>query len=87
MLKATLNAQGLTTRKAAHAAIAGALHFPDFYGGNLDALYDMLTTIEAELTLVNAPALMAQLEGYGMRLLRTMEEAAQENPSFILRME
>ena len=86
-MKATLNAQELTSRKEAHAAIARTLDFPDYYGNNLDALFDILSTIEAELTLVNTPALLAHLEGYGMRLIRTMEEAAQENPGFKLNLE
>ena len=32
-------------KASALAAIAAALSFPDYFGGNLDALYDMLTDL------------------------------------------
>ena len=42
----TLNCQGLQDKALLHAALAQALSFPDWYGHNLDALYDCLTDLD-----------------------------------------
>ncbi len=47
------------------------------HGRNLDALYDALTALpEAELTIIRAQ----QAEGYAMKVLRVLRDAARENP-------
>ena len=38
-----IDLKDITTKKSLHEAIAGELPLPDYYGGNLDALYDVLT--------------------------------------------
>lgn len=37
-----LDARKLAQREQAHAYLKEQLHFPDYYGANLDALYDCL---------------------------------------------
>ena len=39
-----LNLSGCATREELHSCIRDALDFPPYYGMNLDALFDMLTT-------------------------------------------
>lgn len=46
MEEITLSCLGIDTKEALHTAIAQALAFPDWYGMNLDALYDCLTDVE-----------------------------------------
>ncbi len=46
-----LLAAAAPTRRDIHSYIAAQMHFPDYYGHNLDALYDCLTDI-AEPTAV-----------------------------------
>lgn len=46
-----LSCVGIETKQQFHAAIAAALSFPDWYGHNLDALYDCLTDIDAAVHL------------------------------------
>ncbi len=57
-----------------HQALKSALHFPQWYGNNLDALYDCLTEVfeETHLTLLDFPPLPGFRE--------TLEDAAKENP-------
>ena len=45
MQEITLCCTGIATKQQLHNALAEALHFPDWYGHNLDALYDCLTDL------------------------------------------
>ena len=73
--------------KKLHEYIAKGLDFPDYYGKNLDALYDCLTDIDEPTALVvmnvpeNSDALQGRLEG----LLSVFENAADENPKISLK--
>ena len=46
MKQITLPCMGLETKDALHSALAEVLDFPDWYGSNLDALYDCLTDLD-----------------------------------------
>ena len=70
MKRIILDGSLMTDREAAHGHIAAAMGFPQWYGKNLDALWDMLSAYgEAEIELRCAPALLNSLERYGCRLL------------------
>ena len=69
-------------RQEAHAELARALDFPEYYGANLDALYDLTSTMEAELTLIHPAPMLDALQIYGCKLLQTLYEAAECNPDF-----
>lgn len=61
--------------------LAQALQLPDYYGKNLDALYDCLTEQCEPLTLI-VPAAVNEpryLHGYGVQLIATLRDAASEN--------
>ena len=63
--------------------LAEQLDFPDWYGGNLDALYDCLTdlTEETSIILLHSQALAETLgTSYG-RFCRVLTDAAAENPN------
>ena len=73
-----LDASRLRERGAAHEYLKAQLPFPDYYGKNLDALYDCLTDMdEAEIEFVN---LDAGAESYFARVLSVFQEAAEHNP-------
>jgi len=76
----------MTDRQTAHLCLAQGLDFPAWYGRNLDALWDMLGDISrpTHIRLYSCEALLAQLDGYGRRLLTVLEEAAEANPSLAL---
>ena len=72
----------MTDRKATHDYLKAQLMLPEYYGRNLDALYDVLTEIgdDTEIVLENPAAVAEQLGKYGEALLSTMQEAAESNP-------
>ena len=86
MMMAQLHLEGLTDRAALHDLLIGALNLPDYYGRNLDALYDILTERGEQTILWVYPDAEAdaRLGGYLTALLRTLQDAAAENPALSL---
>lgn len=73
-----LDAAMLRERLPAHDYLKEALALPDYYGRNLDALYDCLTELdETEIRFVN---LDAAGDSYFSRVLSVFQEAREENP-------
>ncbi len=64
---------------SAHAHLMEKMAFPDYYGRNLDALYDMLTDLCEETEIV----ILSEEEGIGSdyltRLISVIEEATEVN--------
>ena len=59
-------------KEEGHDYLMRALNLPDYYGRNLDALYDCLTEIECDIELVNAD----DVDG---DIIDTFVDAADEN--------
>lgn len=79
-----LDCSKLLTRDQAHPYLAQVLALPDYYGGNLDALYDCLTEIVGlTISLEGAPVLRSA-GGYGAHILQVLEDAAAANPGLCL---
>ncbi|MBQ0038202.1 MAG: barstar family protein [Clostridiales bacterium] len=74
-------------RTSLHNTLSRELAFPEWYGRNLDALYDCLGDLceETELTLRNWDAWSDQ--HYADRLLRVMRDAAAENDNLTISVE
>ena len=77
-----LDGNKITDRETLHKTLAENLSFPDWYGGNLDALYDCLTDFheDAEIRLVNEAALREHLGNYALLLEKVIGRAAKDNP-------
>ena len=65
-----------------HETLARELRFPDWYGGNLDALFDCLTDLREDtvICLKNPHGMEQRLGAFGGRVLRVLRDAAAENP-------
>ena len=73
------------TKETLHQHLARELNFPDWYGGNLDALFDCLTSVSEEVTLtLNEAALTEALGPYGQRVGKVLARAAEKNPKIHL---
>ncbi len=77
-----LDGNKLTNRELLHNALAESLSFPNWYGRNLDALYDCLTDFheEAEIRILHEASLKENLGNYALLLLKVLQEAARANP-------
>lgn len=77
----TLDGLQMSGRAAAHDHLKAQLQLPDYYGRNLDALYDLLTGFPAdtEICLINQAAMLDALGSYGEILVETLQQAADEN--------
>lgn len=77
----------MLNRRAAHDHLAQQLELPEYYGRNLDALYDLLTERGTPTRLVvrQRETLLSWLGRYGAALCQTLEDAARANPSLEVR--
>ena len=83
-MNVTLDCENLRQRRQAHQYLAQMLEFPAYYGKNLDALFDCLTELgDCTIELIGSEALI-QADGYGAKVLKVLEEAAQANPGLRL---
>lgn len=84
MKEYTLNCVGIESRKEFHSRISQLMNFPDYYGKNLDALFDVLTDICEETLLVieEDSQLQDQMETYYPRIVKTLKAASRENEYF-----
>ena len=86
MERVTIDCGAVKTKADLHASLAAALRFPAWYGGNLDALHDLLTDISADtiLRLESWADAEAALGGYGSRVEKVLAVCALENPKLTI---
>lgn len=86
MKDVTLNCKEMTSKEATHTYLAMKLDFPNYYGKNLDALWDILSTVSEPLRikLLNVENLKAYLGDYGQSLLDVLYEAAEFNQKIMI---
>ena len=87
MRKIHIAADQFSTEEDVHEFFQEQFNFPDYYGKNLDALYDLLSEVteKTHITISGGIADEANLGEYGERLLTVLEEAAQDNPDLKLK--
>ena len=76
-----INCARLHSREELHDTLAQKLSFPDYYGKNLDALYDCLSELSCpvHLTLLHFDQLGELLGEYTLWLRQVFEEAEMSN--------
>ena len=80
MKKVILDCEKLLDREQAHLYLAEMFDFPDYYGKNLDALFDCLTELGECTVILEGSNMLYQSDGYGAKVLKVLEEAADKNP-------
>ena len=77
MMRVALDALRLQDKEEAHKYLRSSLNFPEYYGGNLDALHDCLTELDdAVIEFVNTDKVSG---GYFARVLEVFSDSAEEN--------
>lgn len=81
-----LDGEAISSKEMLHDVIAASLQLPEWYGRNLDALYDCLTDIAqpVDVILLHPDALQETLGSYATSLLRMLRDAAGENGSITI---
>ena len=77
MMITVMEGGNIRTREELHDALVRALNLPTWYGRNLDALYDCLTSITAPTGV--AIANIDTNNEFQRRLLNVMRDAADDN--------
>ena len=80
MKNITLDCEKLFKRKEAHLYLAELFGFPEYYGKNLDALYDCLTELGECSIALKGTEILDQDDYYGIKVIRVLKEAVQANP-------
>lgn len=74
-----LDCEKLLKKKQAHIYLAEVFDFPDYYGRNLDALFDCLTEMGECTILLKGEDAIRRTDCYGTKILKVLEEAVQTN--------
>lgn len=76
-----LDIEKMMDKTTVHYYLRDSLGFPEYYGMNLDALYDCLTEIGSDVTIVMPcePRIQEAMGDYGLRLLSVFSDAAKYN--------
>ena len=80
-MEVILDCTRFTDKGIAHAYLKEQFGFPDYYGNNLDALYDCLVEVSDCRILLQNPTALSAMGEYGAALLETLQDAARDNPS------
>ena len=81
-----LNGSRMLDRETTHAYLKRKLNLPDYYGNNLDALWDCLTTdFSGKMIILNDPqTVKSQFGDYGYSLVSLFKEVAATNSAIRL---
>jgi len=81
-----IDGRKMTDKATLHTYLKEQCKFPEYYGNNLDALYDVLTDREEplEIRLENVQELKEILCGYGEAFIETLQDAAAENKNLAI---
>lgn len=88
MIKIILNGKRMINKEMAHQHIKCKLKTPEYYGENLDALWDVLSTWDrpTKIIFINADFTIENLGDYGKSIISVFQDASEENDNIILRL-
>lgn len=86
MISIVLDGAEITDKEQLHKIFRDALNLEEFYGCNMDALYDVLSTYseKIEIMLLNVDILQENIPFYAERLISMIRVAAEENEPYII---
>ena len=81
MKEIRLNGAEMVDKAATHAYLKRKLTLPEYYGNNLDALWDCLSTDFAQKKIIirKPEAMIENLGSYGEAIIKLFQQVAEEN--------
>ena len=83
-MQISIDCSAIQTREDLHRIFAEGLDFPSWYGNNLDALHDQLTSLSGIVRLEHWSTAETALGKYGHAAKKVMAHAALENERLLL---
>lgn len=78
-MKIELDARDMDVKENAHAYLQEKLKFPEYYGKNLDALFECLCELhETDLIILHS----GEAQNYYLKMIEVMKRAERENEGF-----
>ena len=76
-----LNLSGVSSKAEFYERIQEAMEVPDYFGNNLDALYDILTEISSEtiIRVTGMDRVTSEMEDYMKKFRELCEDVCEEN--------
>lgn len=87
-MKYTIDLTGVSDKESLHERLRASLDLPDWYGGNLDAFYDILTEEGNfwDLVFVSCADPFREMPDYMVRFIQTLADAGDEMPGLSVAM-
>ena len=87
MKSVTLNCKHMTSREELHDYLIKKLHLPDYYGKNLDALFDCLTDVgePTVINIKNRELIDESMKQYTDILFTVFANACEDNENLTLK--
>lgn len=86
MIRIELNGKKMLNRELTHDYIKWKLKLPKYYGKNLDALWDILSSWDRETKIIflSTDCAVENLGEYGQSLVEVFQDSAEENHNISL---
>lgn len=83
----TLDGRKMQDKDTVHQYLKTVLYLDEYYGNNLDALWDALSTSHhpLEIRLIYREEMLEQLGSYGESIIKVFEDVAEENQRIVFR--
>ena len=76
----------MNTKQTFHRTLARLMDFPDYYGENLDALWDVLTEREfVNIKVINSKRMIHQMGEDALLILDLLNDLNQESKNYKVR--
>lgn len=86
MMRVELDGKKMLNKELTHEYLKWKLKLPRHYGKNLDALWDILSSLDKEMRIIflNTDCMIDKLGEYGQSLMQVFQDAVEENENIVL---
>lgn len=86
MIKTVIDGKYIRDEKTFHRTVKRLFQLDDYYGENLDALWDMLTERKnLNIKIINSKSIIKYLGDYGLKIINLFNELNRVDENFKVR--